>query len=89
MALGAGRGEIVSMVMREAALLLAAGVAVGLAAAVAAGTAATALLFGLKATDPSTLAIAAAGFGLVALLASYVPAMRAAHLVPTEALRQE
>ncbi|HYM24402.1 MAG TPA: ABC transporter permease [Vicinamibacterales bacterium] len=89
MALGADRGEIVRMVMREAGLLLAAGVAVGLVAAVAAGRAAMALLFGLKPTDPATLLVAAAGFGMVALFASYVPAMRAARLPPTEALREE
>jgi predicted permease len=89
MALGADRGEIVRMVMREAALLLAAGVAVGIVAAVVAGKAAMALLFGLKPTDPSTLIAAAAGFAIVALVASYVPAMRASRLQPTEALREE
>ena len=89
MALGADRREIVGMVMREAAVLLASGVVIGLAAAVAAAKTAMTLLFGLKPGDPVTLATAAAGFGLVALIASYVPAMRASRLPPTEALREE
>jgi len=89
MALGADRREIVGMMMREAAVLLAAGVGVGLVAAVAAAKTATALLFGLKPGDPATLAAAAAGFAAVALFASYLPATRAARLQPTEALRQD
>ena len=89
MALGANRGEVVRMVMREAGLLLGAGVVVGLVASVAAARAARTLLFGLGPGDPSTLAMAAAGLGVVALLASYLPALRAARLEPTEALREE
>jgi predicted permease len=89
MALGADRGEVVRMVMREAGLLLGAGVAVGLVASVAAARAARTLLFGLGPGDPSTLAMAAAGLGVVAMLASYLPALRAARLEPTEALREE
>ncbi|HEV3141665.1 MAG TPA: ABC transporter permease, partial [Vicinamibacterales bacterium] len=80
MALGADRREVVRMVMREASVLLVAGVAVGLVASVAAANTAKTLLFGLQPGDPATLAIAAAGFGIVALLASYVPAMRASRL---------
>jgi len=89
MALGADRSDVVRMVMREASILLAAGVAVGLVAAVVAAKTAMTLLFGLEPGDPSTLAIAAAGFGIVALVASYVPAMRASRLEPTEALREQ
>ena len=89
MALGADRGEILRLVMREAGMLLAAGVAVGLVAAVAAAKTAKTLIFGLAPGDPATLAIAAAGFALVAIVASYVPAMRASRLQPTEALREE
>jgi len=89
MALGADRGEVVRMVMREASLLLGAGVVVGLVAAVAAARTASTLLFGLSPGDPSTLLMAAAGLGVVAMLASYLPALRAARLEPTEALREE
>jgi len=89
MALGAGRGDVVAMVMREAGLLLAGGVVVGVLLAVAAARAATTLLFGLRPGDPLTLAMAIAGLGVVAMLASYLPALRASQLEPTEALREE
>src|SRR4029077_10049291 len=74
MALGAGRSDVVRMVMREAGLLLLAGVVVGLALAIAAARAAATLLFGLHPGDPATLAMAAGSLVLVALLASYLPA---------------
>jgi putative ABC transport system permease protein len=89
MALGADRADVVRMVMREAAVLLAAGVAVGLAIAVIAARTATRLLFGLQPGDPATLAMAAAGLGIVAMLASYLPALRASRLEPIAALREE
>jgi putative ABC transport system permease protein len=89
MALGADRRDVVRMVMREAAVLLTAGIVVGLLTSVAAARAATTLLFGLAPGDPATLATAAAGLGLVAMLASYLPAVRASRLEPTEALREE
>jgi predicted permease len=89
MALGADRADVVRMVMREAALLLTAGVVVGLVISVLAARTATTLLFGLQPGDPATLAMAAAGLGLVAMLASYLPALRASRLEPTEALREE
>jgi predicted permease len=89
MALGADRRAVLRMVLREAGVLLAAGVVVGLLLAVAAARAATSLLFGLQPGDPATLAIAAGGLGLVAMLASYLPALRASRLEPTEALREE
>ncbi|HWW86631.1 MAG TPA: ABC transporter permease, partial [Vicinamibacterales bacterium] len=89
MALGADRREIIRMVMREAGLLVGSGIALGLVAAIVAARAAMTLLFGLTPGDPSTLIMAAAGFGVVALVASYLPAIRASRLQPTEALRQE
>jgi len=89
MALGAERRDVVRMVMREAGVLLAAGVLVGLLLAVLAARTAATLLFGLAPGDPSTLAMAAGGLGLVAMLASYLPALRASRLEPTEALREE
>jgi predicted permease len=89
MALGADRRDVVRMVMREASTLLTAGVVVGAALAIVAARTAATLLFGLKPSDPATLAMAAAGLGAVALLASYLPAVRASRLEPTEALREE
>jgi putative ABC transport system permease protein len=89
MALGASRRDVVRMVMREAGMLLVAGVIVGTGLAIAAGRAAATLLFGLRPGDPSTLVTAIAGLGLVAMLASYLPALRASRLEPTEALREE
>jgi ABC-type antimicrobial peptide transport system permease subunit len=77
------------MVMREAATLTGAGLVVGSALAVAGAQAAKALLFGLQPHDAATLAIAAAGLTSVALLASYLPAARAARVEPTVALREE
>jgi len=88
-ALGADRASVVRMVMREAGLLLAGGVVVGTALAIAAARTAATLLFGLHPGDPATLAMAAVGLGSVAMLASYLPALRAARLEPTEALREE
>jgi predicted permease len=89
MALGADRHQVVRMVMREAATLLAAGLVVGTLSALAAAQSARALLFGLTPHDPLTLATAAAALAAVAALASYVPARRASRLEPTEALRDE
>jgi len=89
MALGAGRGTVVAMVMREALTLLAAGLVVGGLAAIGAARWASTLLFELKPGDPSTLLIAIAALSAVAASASYIPAWRASRLEPTEALRDE
>jgi putative ABC transport system permease protein len=89
MALGADSGDVSKMILREAGLLLAMGLAVGMALALAASGAASTLLFGLKPNDPATLAVAAAALALAAVGASYLPARRAARLDPMTALREE
>jgi predicted permease len=89
MALGASRGTVVRMIVREAGVLLAAGLVVGAGLAVVAARSAQALLFGLEPWDPSTLALAAVLLGAVAIAASWLPAHRASCLAPTAALREE
>jgi ABC-type antimicrobial peptide transport system permease subunit len=88
-ALGAGRVDVVRMVMREAAMLLGVGLLAGTGLAVAAARTAATLLFGLQPWDPSTLMLSAAALAMVAALASYLPAVRASRLEPTIALRDE
>jgi hypothetical protein len=89
MALGAGRRDVLALILGDAVKLLAIGLATGAAASLAAAQAARTLLFGLSPNDPVTLLMGAAGLGAVALLASYLPARRAARLEPTIALREE
>jgi len=89
LALGADRRDVVRMVMREAGVLLAAGLIVGTLSALAAARSARALLFGLQPHDPTTLVTAALALAIIATLASFVPALRASRLEPTEALREE
>jgi putative ABC transport system permease protein len=89
MALGANRNHILVMVLREAAILLGIGLVIGAGLALAAGTAAASMLYGLKPGDPLTLGAATAGMVGVALLASLLPAQRAATVHPMEALREE
>jgi predicted permease len=89
MALGAGRANILKLVMGESGTLLAVGLVIGIGLTIAGGRAATALLFGLKPTDPITLATALLSLSLVATLASVLPARRAARNEPMQALRNE
>jgi ABC-type antimicrobial peptide transport system permease subunit len=89
MALGANRNHIVRMVLRDAAILLAIGLATGTAMTIAAGNAAASMLYGLKPRDPITLAVAIVGIVMVGLAASFLPALRAANIHPVAALREE
>jgi predicted permease len=88
-ALGAQRADVLSLVLRNAALLLAPGLVLGAFLSVAAAQAARAMLFGLKPSDPGVLVAAITGLGLVALLASFLPARRAMRVDPMVALRYE
>jgi putative ABC transport system permease protein len=89
MALGAGRGSILKMVLRGAGALIAAGLAVGTVLALLGARAASSLLFGLRPYDPATLILAVVLLATVSLLAAAIPARRAARLDPMNALRDE
>jgi len=89
MALGADRGRVILLVLREALLLLSAGVAVGVLLSIWAGRTAATLLYGLKPYDPVSLVAASLLLAGIALAASYFPARRAAGLEPMTALREE
>ena len=88
-ALGASRGQVVGLVLREVALLLGGGLALGLPLALAAGRWLQPLLPGVRASDPVTLAGAALVMAGLPLLVALHPAWRAARADPTRALRAE
>ncbi|HLJ46698.1 MAG TPA: ABC transporter permease [Bryobacteraceae bacterium] len=89
MALGARHSSVYGMVLREAGWLAAAGIGFGALAAVAAAVLARKMLFGVSSWDFETLLSVAAVLGLAAVVASFVPARRAASVNPVEALRSE
>ncbi len=88
-ALGADRGNVLGLVLREAAMLLAGGLVLGTALAVGVARTASSLLFGLQASDPLTIGAAVVFLAVVAIAASFVPAWRASRLDPMDALREE
>jgi putative ABC transport system permease protein len=89
MALGASANNVLRMVLRQALLLIGAGLAIGLAGAVAVTRVLTNFLFGVKPIDPLTFAAVSIVLTAVALLATYLPALRATRVDPTVALRYE
>jgi predicted permease len=89
MALGADRGTVLRLVVGRGAALVGVGSIVGLAGALAAMTLLARWLYGIGPRDPLTFAAVAALLGAVALVATYVPALRAAGVSPVEALRVE
>ena len=89
MALGATGAQVRGMVVRRGLWLTGIGLVLGLAGAVGAGRLVSSLLFDVRATDPLVLGSAVLGFGLVAAVASWIPATRAARLDPVRALRAE
>jgi predicted permease len=89
MALGAQRGSVYRLILNEAGRLIFIGVVFGLAGAVAAAVLMRKLLFGVPPWDAPTLAGVAIVLAVSALLASYIPARRAASVSPLEALRTE
>ena len=89
MALGAAAGDVVWLVMKDVFLLTAIGIAIGLPAAWGLTRMVRSQLYGIQPNDALTIAWATIGIALVALLAGYVPAQRAAHVDPMRALRWE
>jgi predicted permease len=88
-ALGARRGQVIAMVMRDTAAMLLIGIVLGTALALLAGRAATAMLFGLKPYNFATLAFATLLLTVIAVFASWLPALKASKLDPVAALRSE
>jgi putative ABC transport system permease protein len=89
MALGAQRATVVGEIVRGALLLAATGVVLGAIGAVAATKLLTASLFSVRRTDPATFAVTALLVVVMALLACWLPAQRAASIDPLTALRAD
>ena len=89
MALGAGRREVLRMVLKEAMALVAVGIGLGLAAGAIMTRLLAGFLYAVSVTDPATFAGVTLLLGAVALLASLIPARRATRVDPMVALRYE
>ena len=89
MALGAGSGDVLLMVLAQGLKLTLSGVVVGVLASLALGRILSGFLFGVTPADPITILAVAALLILVALFASYLPARRAVQVDPMVALRYE
>jgi putative ABC transport system permease protein len=89
MALGAGRADVLRLILGQSLLLALTGILIGIAASLALTGLLTSLLFEVQARDPLTFAAVAALLLIVAVAASYLPAYRATAVGPSTALRQE
>jgi putative ABC transport system permease protein len=89
MALGAQRSAVLKMVLREASILLATGIAIGTAAALASASILQSMLYGTGSRNPVVLIEVCIAVALAGLLAAYIPAFRAAKVDPMVALRYE
>jgi putative ABC transport system permease protein len=89
MALGAQRGDVLQMVLREGMLLVGVGMAIGIPLSLTSGQVLHSYLFGLKSTDPISLFVVIVALGAVAIFAGFIPARRATKVNPVVALRCE
>ncbi len=89
MALGAGRRDVLWLVLRDALRLVSLGAALGIPAALAAARLVASQLFGISAVDPSAIGLATLALFVVAAVAAYLPALRATRVDPLAALRCE
>jgi predicted permease len=88
MALGASRSTVVKMVVGDALVMTAAGIAIGGGIALAAGRIMGGLLFGVKPADPMVFLLVILGLGAVGMMAAAVPAVRASRIDPSDAIRE-
>jgi ABC-type antimicrobial peptide transport system permease subunit len=89
MALGAGRGNILKMVLRQGFVLVGSGLVVGLVLTFIAGRGLGSLLVGVSPSDPLTMIVVSGLLGGVGLVASFIPARRAMKIEPLRALKYE
>jgi predicted permease len=89
MALGAARGAVLKLVLRQGMTLVSSGLVIGFAAAVLTGRLLSGMLYGIGGSDPESMAAAALVLLVAAFLACYLPARRASRVDPLVALRDE
>jgi ABC-type antimicrobial peptide transport system permease subunit len=89
MALGAGQGDVSRLFVRHGLVLTGIGLVIGIGSAIALTRLMATMLFGIGPVDLPTYVAAACGLGAVALLATYLPARRAARVDPVVALRSD
>jgi len=89
MAIGAKRGDVIGMILKEAGILTVAGLVIGTTLALACAQVVKSLLYGLKPRDPLTIVLAVVTLAVVAAFASFLPAYRASRLDPLKALHYE
>jgi len=89
MALGAGRGRVVKMILRETGVMIVIGAVAGVVLTAIGVQVMKSKLYGLGALDPLTVLVATAILAVVAMIAGYIPAARASRVNPTQALRHE
>ena len=89
MAIGAGRGQILGLILRHGAILTAVGLGLGLLGAFASGQAMRSQLFGVSGSDPAIFALVAVFLAAIAMFSCYLPARRATRVNPLAALRYE
>ena len=89
MAMGAGRGDVMKLIMRQGLFVTGFGLAIGIGAALASARLLSSLLYGIRPDDPATVVVVVAGMTVVTVLACYIPARRAMRINPVVALRYE
>jgi len=89
MALGAQRGTVLKLVLRDAAILLVVGIVVGMTAALLSASVLQSMLYGTGSRNPLVLTLVCVAVALAGLIAAYIPAFRAASIEPMQALRTE